>query len=498
MKTSRRPPLPRWAFVVLTVIVALGFALRAWHLGAESLWLDEAHSILQAKAWWKTIWVLSTLVEPNPPLYFTLLKFWLHAFGDSEAAARSMSVLFGTLTIVMVFIFARRAGGTRLALAAAGIAATSPMLVIYSRDTRGYALVILAATVSLIGVLRLLSRLRARREHALPSPPDRLTWAAYVGGAAVAIYTHTTLLLLPVIANIVAVAIWASAPRRDWQFARRWGLANAAILLIYLPWIRNVLGGSVAKGTFWIEPISFEAALGIVRIMYGEAYVPLQPLPDLAIAAFALAGLVVLRRSPAALALVLGTLILVPLLTYLVSLSHPILIPRVLLWPLPFLAVAVAAGALAIPNRALAATAVVLIMVGQMIGLTHSQATIKHEPWREIVAHFHRERQPGDVLVLAPSYFAMPFEYYAGRDDDVLTVELWAVARPNSHWSYQVIGADEFLARVAGRRRVWLVTDSMQFLPLTDPLVAQIAPAYSLVEDTRMDGLKLRLFAQRP
>src|SRR6185369_1940129 len=123
MKTSRRPPLPRWAFVVLTVIVALGFALRAWHLGAESLWLDEAHSILQAKAWWKTIWVLSTLVEPNPPLYFTLMKFWLHAFGDSEAAARSMSVLFGTLTIVMVFIFARRAGGTRLALAAAGIAA---------------------------------------------------------------------------------------------------------------------------------------------------------------------------------------------------------------------------------------------------------------------------------------------------------------------------------------------------------------------------------------
>ena len=497
METSRRSPLPLWAFAVLTLIVALGFGLRAWHLGAEALWLDEAHSILQAKAWWKTIWVSSTLAEPNPPLYFTLLKFWLQAFGDSEAAARSMSVLFGTLTIAMVFIFARRAGGTRLALAAAGIVATSPMLVIYSRDTRGYALVILAAMVSLSGVLRLLSRLPVTREPAQPSSAGRLAWAAYVGGAVVAIYTHTTLLLLPVIANIVAVTIWASAPRRDWQFAWRWGLANAAILLIYLPWIPNVLGGTVASGTFWIEPVSLEAALETVRRVYGEAYVPLQPWPDIAIATFAVAGLIVLRRSPAALALVLGSVVLVPLLTCLVSLSHPILIPRVLLWPLPFLAVAVAAGALAIPNRALAAAMVVLIMAGQVIGLTHPQATIKHEPWRDIVAHFQRERQPGDVLVLAPSYFAMPFEYYAGRDADVLTVELWAAARPNSHWSYQVIGRDEILARVAGRRRVWLVTDSVQFLPLTDPLVAQIAPAYSLIADTRMDGLKLRLFAQR-
>jgi uncharacterized membrane protein len=481
----------------LALIAALGFALRTWHLGAESLWLEEAHSIVQAKRWWRTLWIDEARIEPDPPLYFMLLKVWLRAFGNSEAAARSLSVLFGTLTIGAVFVFGRIAGGTRLALAAAGIAATSPFLVMLSRDARGYALAIFAATTCLCGALWLLTRLQ--RTYRGPSEPtEALAWAAYIIGAVVAIYTHTTLLLLPIIANVVAVVIWVSAPTHEGRFAPRWLLANATVLTAYVPWIPNVLGGNVAAGNFWLGSVSLEPALQIVRDVYGEAYLPLQPWPDIAIAALAVAGLVALRRSPAALALVLGVVILVPVLTYLVSLSRPIMIPSVVVWPVALLAVAIAAGALAIPHKALAAAAVLAIMAGQAIGLSDPRATIKHEPWREIVERFHRERQPGDVLVLAPSYFAMPFEYYAGRDGDVLTVERSATPRPNPRWSYRVIGADELPARLAGRRRVWLVTDSVQFLPLTDPLVTQIAPAYSLVEDTRMDGLKLRLFARRP
>jgi hypothetical protein len=259
-----------------------------------------------------------------------------------------------------------------------------------------------------------------------------------------------------------------------------------------------VLGGSVVAGSFWIGPVSFDAALAIVRRVYGEAYVPLQPWPDIAIAVAALAGLVALRRSPAALALVLAVLVLVPLLTYLIALSRPIFIPRVLVWPLPFLAVAIAAGAMLVPNRTLAAVLVLAIMAGQTVGLADRHATIKDEPWREIVERIRRDRQPGDAIVLAPSYFAMPFEYYAGRDGDVLTVELWGAARPNPLWSYRVIGSAELLAQVADRRRVWLVTRAGQFDPLTEPLVGQLASAFDLVEDGAADRLKLRLFARRP
>lgn len=105
-------------------------------LDTQSLWLDEAHSVVQAQRWRQDIWIHDARTDPNPPLYFTVLKFWMLAFGTSEAAVRSLSVVCGKAAIVSVYLFGRAAGGAPLGLAAAALAATSPWLVIYSRDAR--------------------------------------------------------------------------------------------------------------------------------------------------------------------------------------------------------------------------------------------------------------------------------------------------------------------------------------------------------------------------
>src|SRR6185369_10235720 len=149
----------------------------------------------------------------------------------------------------------------------------------------------------------------------------------------------------------------------------------------------------------------------------------LQPWLDIAILVLAVAGLVGLRKNRAALALVASVVVLVPLLIYLASLYRPILIPRVLIWPLPALAVLVAAGMLRMPRPWIASALVGALVVLQLTG-NDLAATRRDEPWREVAAQIRRERQPGDAIVIVPSYGAIPFEYYWGKDRDVLTVEL--------------------------------------------------------------------------
>ncbi|HTW95935.1 MAG TPA: glycosyltransferase family 39 protein, partial [Tepidisphaeraceae bacterium] len=49
--------------------------------------------------------------DMHPPLYFVMLRLWLDCFGDSDVAARSMSIVFGTLGVLLIFDLGRLMGG---------------------------------------------------------------------------------------------------------------------------------------------------------------------------------------------------------------------------------------------------------------------------------------------------------------------------------------------------------------------------------------------------
>ena len=46
-------------------ILAGGLLLRTWQLDAQSLWLDEAHSVIQAQRWWQDIWIHDARTDPT-------------------------------------------------------------------------------------------------------------------------------------------------------------------------------------------------------------------------------------------------------------------------------------------------------------------------------------------------------------------------------------------------------------------------------------------------
>ena len=129
-------------YYLLTVLLltAWGFVLRIYALGDQSLWNDEASSIGAAMAMLDHGIPLlpSGEVYSRAILNTGMIALSLNLFGDTEFAARLPSVLFGTLTIPLVFIFARKVTNDKAALIAAAVTAFLMIEIGWSRQARMY------------------------------------------------------------------------------------------------------------------------------------------------------------------------------------------------------------------------------------------------------------------------------------------------------------------------------------------------------------------------
>jgi mannosyltransferase len=142
-----------WSWA-LAAVLAAGAALRFSTLSVQSFWLDEAvtHQLVT-----KSLGAMLRAIphsESTPPLYYLLVWAWVRVFGAHEAGLRSLSALFGTATIVLIALIARRLAGGRAAVAAAALAAANPLLIWYSQEARAYALLVALCALSLWCLLR--------------------------------------------------------------------------------------------------------------------------------------------------------------------------------------------------------------------------------------------------------------------------------------------------------------------------------------------------------
>src|SRR4051794_27091604 len=191
---------------LLGAIVLAGAALRFATLSTQSFWLDEAIAINSARLDLGGLIDSLARTEGNPPLYFLLLDGWMRAFGDSEAAVRSLSALIGTATIVVAFEIGRRLATARAGLVLAALVAFNPLLVWFSQEARPYMLLVLLSGLSFLYFARAL----------VERPSGRLLAAwAVASGLAFATHYFAGLLILP-------EAIWLLhrvRPRRPVLFA---------------------------------------------------------------------------------------------------------------------------------------------------------------------------------------------------------------------------------------------------------------------------------------
>jgi|GEM_PF-1368293 len=134
-------------YVMLMSIIFLGMFLRFYGLGTESLWLDEATSTLMAKQSLSTI-LFGQKDFAHPPLFYSILHFVV-IFDDSEFFVRLPSAIFGTLSILLVYLLGLKFFGSREALISSFLMAISAMHITYSQEARSYSLMVLLVILTI-------------------------------------------------------------------------------------------------------------------------------------------------------------------------------------------------------------------------------------------------------------------------------------------------------------------------------------------------------------
>ncbi len=209
----------------------MGAGLRIFQIGEKGMWLDEAFSVWLARQPLGQMSAWLVRIDQHPPLYYTLLHFWLY-LGDTAGLVRLLSALLGTLTIPVLYLLGRRLLGPSAGLLAALILALSPFHVRFAQETRMYTLLALSASLAMLALVYLLTDPRAadrpigsqliavyhawrrRQRGSLVAAPTRwrwlspgeirtdLAWLAYILFSAATVLSHNTAVLFPLACNL--------------------------------------------------------------------------------------------------------------------------------------------------------------------------------------------------------------------------------------------------------------------------------------------------------
>ena len=237
-----------WEWIGLTIVTALATALRARELSQPirydetATWLDYASQPL--------VRALSDYRFPNNHLFHTLLVHLSAAlFGASPWALRLPAFLAGIALVPLTWALTRALYSREAALGAAGLAAASASLVLYSTNARGY---------TILGSLTIALALLATRQLRADNPAG---WAAMAVIAALGAWTIPTM-LYPV--GGIAVWLWlesragdAAIDAKTMRTRLRWtGLAALCLtVVLYLPVIART-GIALVIGNRFVRPQS--------------------------------------------------------------------------------------------------------------------------------------------------------------------------------------------------------------------------------------------------
>jgi mannosyltransferase len=391
-------------FLIITLLV-LAAATRVWKLDHQNIWLDEAVSWDTGKRSLPEL-IEQTRGDIHPPLYYVLVHGWMAMFGESPAALRMLSVVFGLVAIFLAVMLMSRwlpRGPAALALLWLVV---SPHMVAYAQEARMYA----AVTAAMLAVC-LFYRRWVESGH------------TSVGALVGIVLSMTAGLYLHYFTALILPALWLHVLLTHAN-VRRWLVANLAIAVLYLPWLPTAVD-QLTRGQSWRQPVTiaglpYQASAFLKEIWLGPHYGS----PALLLVAAAMVLTVF------GLGLVLLVVGVVPPIIGLVLLpfSGQMQLSRYLVYVTPLLVIATAHGlTLALP-RAVATALLGAAVIGSLPWLfAYYGDTAKDTDVRQVVTAISVDQS---IVVVQPEYMSLLLAYYT-RNRDVT----FAGAQGGEDWS---------------------------------------------------------------
>jgi uncharacterized membrane protein len=235
-------------------LFTIGLTIRLYRLDGLSLYNDEITTVGRIDhSFLETINLLRH--SPFPPLHYMILNLWVSVFGNGEWALRFPSVIFSSLTILVVYQLGRELFNKNVGLIAAALLTFSPFAVSHAQNAKMYALFWLLSTASFLFFFRFLKE------------PSHKPWMGYVVSSILCCFTMYIGFVLLVTQNIIFLL---TAQRVWWK---KWFKGQLVILLFCLPWVLWFLSsshetwGSPQSATFNYLEFFVKSLLAIIGSM---------------------------------------------------------------------------------------------------------------------------------------------------------------------------------------------------------------------------------------
>lgn len=215
----------------------------------QSLWRDEAFSVLAAE---RQLSFIVTRLGFEPPVYYTLLHFWIKIFGESEIAVRSLSMIGFLLATVIVIEWASGLYKKHwLSWFTPLFFFLNPMLLYYSFEVRTY------AWYTFFSVAMLVSYATRR-------------WKWFTVAAILGFYTHVY--LLPFVGTLFLHWAWIHRTTLKTMFRNIRSdagiLSFSVIFLSYVPWLIKIIKELPRMTSSWYFPVDIQLVKSVLGNLF--------------------------------------------------------------------------------------------------------------------------------------------------------------------------------------------------------------------------------------
>lgn len=389
-------------------ILILATTLRLLSLD-QSLWLDEAINVLATQNF-SLIGMITEYAKADfhPPLFFITLWAWTKLFGISEVVVRIPSIIFGVLTVYMVYLIGDKLHSKRLAILVALLLTVNPLHIYYSQEVRMYALATLVVSLNIFLLIKLLKREKFNLIFLVISN------LAVLGSDYVAYF------IFP--AQLIALLLL-----RQKEFLKKWLLSLISAVAMGIFWIPTFLN-QLNVGTVTAERLpawkfivgSFDPKaipLTFIKFIIGKISYPDKLIYTLILLPVVVLFLFILWRGIKFIKdkeqnIILGWMLIPPILATIISFIIPIYSYFRLLFILPAFLILISWGILSFKGKVryvFLAVCLVIQIFSAMVYLFNPK--YQRDDWKGVVNFL---KSQGRTPVLFESSGSLPpFEYYA-------------------------------------------------------------------------------------
>lgn len=357
--------------------------------------------------------------QPLPPLYLTVLHFWL-VVGKSEAVVRFLSVVLGILSVFVIYKIGIVLYGNKEAIISAFLLSISQTAIYFSQETRYYSLYIFLSLVSVYFFLRMEER------------PTNLNKVIFIISMVSAFYTHYFTVILVFV--FIIFKIWKYRKYKEsLKNIKSFFILVGIFCLLLVPIFSNFISETSGKaGTSYIN-YKYETHLSrdfikeiFTYLIVNEFYTKESILPYIILGLFLYGVFSSLEYFGKSLVFLMMWIFL-PIvftagLTNFISDLHI----RYLVFILPALLLISSRGISAFPdavnsavkrskiklNKLITLLILIIVVLSSYPILDYYYNTFKDYQWREAAEFLQKNAEDGSNIVLVPGYNIQPFSYY--------------------------------------------------------------------------------------